>query len=60
MLGMKIGIFPLDPGVRDSTTSSARQGIIPPLQEEIAWRSVALDELRAMRSRSRDVGALSG
>jgi len=32
MLGMKLGIFPPDPGVRDSTTASARQGIIPPPQ----------------------------
>jgi hypothetical protein len=30
MLGMKLGIFPPDPGVRDSTTASAQQGIISP------------------------------
>jgi hypothetical protein len=27
MLGMKLGMFPPDPGVRDSTTASTRQGI---------------------------------
>ena len=32
MLGMKLGIFPPDPGVRNSTTGSAQQGIIPPPQ----------------------------
>jgi hypothetical protein len=48
MLGMKLGIFPPDPGVRDSTTASARQGIIPPPQYEIAWRTHCIaNEIRS-------------